>query len=209
MESIREIDELNILESEENRRSLPYEIYFGEMSLGNNEKEKRIELAKQLETVFLLVFALIDNMKYTEELAASFLQQKYEDTLSNFAEVDKSLKRYIHDISQDIVSTTIKNIDDEYYTSYDRAMFIAENETNTDANYLQYLEAVESGKTHKKWIDIRDKRERKTHLSVGGSIKTIDEPFLVGNSLMMYPKDSSLGAETKEIVNCRCSVIYL
>lgn len=205
----RELDELNNLEAAGNRRSLPYDIYFGEMSLNDESKEKRIELSRQLEAVFLLTFALIANMKYTEEQAVSYLQQRYEDTLANFSQVDRRLRNYVHRISQDIVNTTVKNIDNEYYTSYDRAVFIAENEANSDINYLEYIEAVKSGKTKKKWLDIRDKRERKTHIVVGGKIKPIDEPFEVGNSLMMYPKDSSLGADAGEIVNCRCSIEYL
>ena len=201
-------DELNILDAEDEYRSVPYEQYFSEMSLSNNEKEKRIELAKQLEDVILLVFMLIVNMKYTEDQAVHFLRGKYEDVLSNFSNVDMYLKGYIRDISHDIIHTTVKNIDDEYYTSYDRAVYIAENEANADMNYLQFVNAVKSGKSQKKWIDLRDGRERKTHKIVGGSVKPIDEPFEVGNSLMMYPKDRSLGAEAGEIVNCRCFVEY-
>ena len=208
MSNISRSDKLNILDSEDGYRSIPYGQYFGEMLLSDNEKEKRIELAEQLETVFLLVFTLIANEKYTEEKAIKFLQQKYTDTLSNFSKVDRYLKAYIHDISQDIIDATINNLDDKYYTSYDRAAFIAENEANSDMNYLQYVDAVEKGKSQKKWIDIRDGRERKTHRNVGGSVKPINEPFEVGNSLMMYPKDSSFGAEAGEIINCRCSIIY-
>lgn len=33
--------------------------------------------------------------------------------------------------------------------------------------------------------------------------------FLVGTSMMMFPKDDSLGASAKEIINCRCSVKYI
>lgn len=36
----------------------------------------------------------------------------------------------------------------------------------------------------------------------------IFEPFEVGNSLMMFPKDHSLGAQVKEIAGCRCSLKY-
>ena len=87
-------------------------------------------------------------------------------------------------------------------------MFIAENEANTDMNYLEYVKAVNDGKTKKKWIDMKDKRERKTHLKVGSMTIPIERPFPVGDSLMQFPKDFSLGADAKEIVNCRCSIQY-
>lgn len=57
-------------------------------------------------------------------------------------------------------------------------------------------------------MDIRDKKERETHLRVGRTIKPIEEPFVVGESLMQYPKDTSLGADSSEIVNCRCTIRY-
>lgn len=208
MAESREIDELNILSSGKNR-SIPYEQYFGEMSLGKEEKEKRIELARQLEAVFLATFMLIYKKNYTKDQTLDYLQRKYEDTMSNFSGIDKKLKSYIRDISQDIIDTTVENIDSDYYTSCDRAMLIAENETNSTMNYLQFEEAVKSGRKNKKWVDIRDDRERKSHLEIGGTVIPIKEPFRVGNSLMMYPKDSSLGADVGEIVNCRCSVMYL
>lgn len=205
----REIDELNILSQKDSYRSTPYEQYFGEMSLSKEEKERRIELAKQLEAVFLATFILIYKKNYTNNQALDYLQRKYEDTMSNFSGIDKKLKSYIRSISQDIIDTTVKNIDSDYYTSCDRAMFIAENEANSTMNYLQFEEAVKSGRKNKKWVDIRDNRERKSHLEIGGTVIPIKEPFRIGNSLMMYPKDSSLGADAGEIVNCRCSVMYL
>lgn len=206
MSKIREIDELNTIE---NARSIPYEQYFGEMELGEDEREQRIELARQLEAVFLLIFALIVNMHYEEKRAISFLKEKYRDTITNFSKLDPYLENYIDGISENIVGVTVKNNTDGYFTSYDRAVFIAENEANTCMNYLEFTEAIQNGKTMKQWIDIRDKRERGTHREVGGTAIPILEPFSVGKSLMMYPKDSSLGAEADEIVNCRCSIKYL
>lgn len=209
MAEIREIDELNILSPQNSYRSTPYEQYFGEMSLGKEEKERRVELARQLEAVFLATFMLIYKKNYTRDQVLDYLQRKYEDTMANFTEIDKKLKSYIRNISQDIIDTTMKNIDSDYYTSCDRAMLIAENEANSAMNYLQFEEAIRSGRTNKKWVDIRDNKERKSHLDIGGMVIPIKESFRVGNSLMLYPKDSSLGADAGEIVNCRCSVMYL
>ena len=57
-------------------------------------------------------------------------------------------------------------------------------------------------------MDIRDRKERKTHLKIGGEVIAIDKAFVVGKSLMMFPKDESLGADPEEIVNCRCTIKY-
>lgn len=209
---IREIDELGNIKSKidsfENPLSVPYSQYFGEMALSDNEKEKREELARQFENIFLVTFALIKTMRYTEEYMANRLHRDYLETVSNFSKPDDCLKDYVSGISQDIVGTTFRNIDSKYFTSVDRAMFIAENEANTDMNYLEYINAINDGKTRKKWIDMKDKRERKTHLKVGSMTLPIERPFTVGDSLMQFPKDFSLGADAKEIVNCRCSIIY-
>ena len=75
---------------------------------------------------------------------------------------------------------------------------------------LQYdLEAIAQGKTKKQWVAIMDKKTRSTHRSADGEIIGITEPFIVGGSLLMYPRDVSLGASSSEIVGCRCSVKYI
>lgn len=56
---------------------------------------------------------------------------------------------------------------------------------------------------------MKDQRVRKTHREVDGETIPIDEVFLVGESLMRFPKDTSLGASAEEIVNCRCVVKYI
>jgi hypothetical protein len=76
-------------------------------------------------------------------------------------------------------------------------------------NHQDFMDAIAAGFTLKKWVDIRDKRERKDHREVGGTIKPITEPFLVGDSVMDYPKDTSYGASASQIVNCRCSIKYM
>lgn len=59
--ALRYFDEVNefVNEEEWNPRSVPYSQYFGEMALSDNEKEKREELARQFENIFLVTLALI------------------------------------------------------------------------------------------------------------------------------------------------------
>ncbi len=53
-----------------------------------------------------------------------------------------------------------------------------------------------------------DKRTRDTHAEVDGTTLPIAEPFMVGDSFMLFPGDTSLDPSPEEIVNCRCHVEY-
>jgi hypothetical protein len=209
-------------ELEQKLRSVPYDKYFGEMGLAEEDKNKRIKLAKDLENALLFLFALISTVReydYTDiSIVVLSFTNRYREALSENLEISEDLESYITLFATQIIDTTYNHLDDDadgektdssnYYLSNDRAMYVAENESNTIWNNEEYAQAKRQGKTKKKWIDIRDKRERKTHLRVGGTVKPIDEPFIVGNSLMQFPKDDSLNAEDKEIINCRCTIRY-
>lgn len=61
---------------------------------------------------------------------------------------------------------------------------------------------------YKYWITALDERVRDSH-RIHGQTRRIDEPFeLVSGALLMYPGDTSLGADVSEIINCRCVVGY-
>lgn len=218
MSKIASYDELNVRELG-NRRSEPYKEYFSKMSISDKEKQERIAFSEQMEEVVLYILALIETTIESGETKREYIQtqfyDKYLDVIASYMLIDTYIKQYAVDITKQIIDTTFerlssedKNITDDYYLSNDRAMFISECEANSILNYRQYSKAVKSGKTKKKWIDVGDKRERKTHLEVGGTTLSIGEPFSVGDSLLQFPKDTSLGASADEIVNCRCSIQY-
>lgn len=215
--SVSSYDELNIRPN--NRRSEPYKEYFSKMSISDKEKQERIAFSEQMEEVVLYILALIETTIESGETKREYIQtqfyDKYLDVIASYMLIDTYIKQYANDITKQIIDITFerlssedKSITDDYYLSNDRAMFISECEANSILNYRQYSKAVKSGKTKKKWIDVGDKRERKTHLEVGGTILPIDEPFSVGDSLLQFPTDTSLGASADEIVNCRCSIQY-
>lgn len=58
------------------------------------------------------------------------------------------------------------------------------------------------------WVTMKDSHVRKTHMAVDNKKISIFDTFKVGNSEMMFPKDQSLGAATKEITGCRCTLRY-
>lgn len=218
--SVSSYDELNIRPN--NRRSEPYKEYFSKMSISDKEKQERIAFSEQMEEVVLYILALIETTIESGETNREYIQtqfyDKYLDVVLGYMLIDSYIKEYVLETSKQIIGTTFSHIvekhpdseqaTDDYYLSNDRAMFISECEANSILNYRQYSKAVKAGKTKKTWIDVGDKRERKTHLEVGGITIPINEPFSVGDSLLMFPTDHSLGASTDEIVNCRCSIQY-
>jgi hypothetical protein len=215
--SVSSYDELNIRPN--NRRNEPYKEYFSKMSISDKEKQERIAFSEKMEEVVLYILALIETTIESGETKREYIQtqfyDKYLDVIASYMLIDTYIKQYATDITKQIIDITFerlssedKSITDDYYLSNDRAMFISECEANSMLNYRQYSKAVKSGKTKKKWIDVGDKRERKTHLEVGGTTLPIGEPFSVGDSLLQFPKDTSLGASADEIVNCRCSIQY-
>lgn len=193
-------------------KSLPFEQYFGEMHLSETEKKLRIELAKKLETEFWFIFDILSYYLAAGIEDIGFISEKastlYKQAIFDYVVLDKELETYVDKICKDIIEVTYKHKDDNYYTSDDRARYIAENESNTVMNYEQLQEALASGKTKKTWFSVKDNNVRDTHVLVDGETKPISEPFIVGGSKLMYPKDTSLGASLTEIINCRCSVQY-
>ncbi len=203
-------DELNKLVGK--NRSDPYETYFGEMDLSEEEAKKRIALAEKLEDGFLFTLALLFTMKQYNSVNYERIRNEFEKNylkaVTGTIIVDDYIKQYIRNFSYDIIDSTKAHTNDMYYYSSDRAIFMAENESLTCWNHQDFSDAMKSGKRKKQWMDVRDKKERETHLQVGRTIKSIEEPFLVGDSLMQYPKDTSFGASSSEIVNCRCVIRY-
>lgn len=204
-----DIDELN---AQKKKRSLPYKQYFGEMDITDDDKKERINLAEKLEEMMLFLFSLISTMNEYSYNDVDLLKEQIESAYLQATKeyIDDSYSReYIQEFSKNVVDTTIENIDKEYYTSQDRAMYVAENEANTFLNYCDYKKAIEQGKTHKQWITMHDNRVRHTHAEVNGEVIGIDDVFLVGTSMMLYPKDESYLADPQEIINCRCSLKYV
>lgn len=210
-------------------RSLPYEQFFGEMGITKEQKEKRIEFAKALESEIIFLLSLIISMQQSgyidKAYAESVITQGYTRVVEKSVDVDAYLTGYIERFSKDVVSTTLehiynaietaqnasestKNNADSYYISTDRSRLIAENEANTVYNYKEYTEAIKSGKRTHTWHTMKDYRVRNSHQEVDGIVLPIDEAFAVGDSMMMFPRDTSFGASTEEIVGCRCWNTY-
>lgn len=91
-----------------------------------------------------------------------------------------------------------------------RARRIARTETHTAANIGQY-EAAQASPLQfmKEWLATEDSRTRPDHAEANGQQVGLDEHFLIGPDKirMMYPGDPT--APPGQIINCRCTVLYL
>lgn len=227
MADLQSFDNINILK----RRSLPYDEYYGDMQLTSEQKKKRRELALILEDYIMIFFDVI-YMGYMQDIsneivAKQDLTYNLYETLSDkgFFESEDELDKYIADTVNNAYTSTQDNLvnhfDDydytgngPYWVSEDRAMFVAENEANTLFNSKEYVEAKANGYTHKIWMAYPDDRVRPTHIDVDGAKIPIGSYFDVGRARMLYPKDVtselSTGADCpEEVINCRCTVIYV
>lgn len=60
----------------------------------------------------------------------------------------------------------------------------------------------------KVWHTILDDRERPAHHDANKQRVPLNEPFVVGDELLDYPGDTSMGATLGNIINCRCTLTY-
>ena len=203
-------DELNDLVA--NKRSMSFEQFFGEMDLSDEEIQQRIELAEKLEDGFLFVLALLFTMQQYNAVNWERARQEYESrylsALAGYVTITPYIRQYVRDMSYDIMDSTKKHQAEYYYYSPDRGKFMAECESNTTRSYQCNEDAIAQGKTMKRWLTMGDKRVRATHKEVGGTLKPIGEPFYVGGSLMMFPRDTRYSPPNSLVCGCRCSIIY-
>lgn len=64
----------------------------------------------------------------------------------------------------------------------------------------------EDAPAFKQWQATYDDRTRETHADADGQIVPLDQPFTVGDDLLMYPGDPS--GSDGETINCRCTILY-
>lgn len=206
----REFDELSALTPYS--RSLPFSEYFGEMDLSEEEKQKRIEAAEDLDDFLMYLFALITLMAASGSVDKNYIalqiKERYTAVVGRYMVVDEYLDSYILDFTDTFIQTTFDSIDDEWYLSADRARFIAENESNNVFSHDEYIKAVRDGKTQKRWITMRDTRVRHSHKLLDNKTLDISEQFVVGNSLMNFPRDESYTPNPSQVIACRCSIKY-
>ena len=210
--SFDELNKLYAREKDGDLRSMPFEQFFGEMGISQEQKDKRIDTAEDVK-VFMLIalqemYYEMHEDAYGEYNPSETIRSGYRSLLDRLAIPLTAMFAALHadELAAEIVSATMNHPDDPYFFSEDRATLIAENEANSIWNDSEFQNAILTGKKHKTWVAIKDKRTRETHRAVDGTTLRIDEYFSVGEAMLLYPRMSCEYPE--EVVNCRCTLIY-
>ena len=206
-----DFDELNDLVGY--KRSMPFNIYFGEMQISPEQRKKRIDLAERFEEGFIDVLAWVFYTQQSRTLSEAEVKGRikgvFETALGSDVMRLSETDRMIDTLSKEMARTTVKRgKKDPFFVSADRARLVSEDSANHFENYNDFSVAKRRGYRWKIWNTILDGRERFTHNLADGQMQEIDMPFEVGTSLLMFPHDDSLGADPSELINCRCSLSY-
>lgn len=216
-------DSLNNLTTEDNELiQKQIREYFEEMELPEEEIEKRIGFATDIEKAFRNLFILMlgadmlgNDISSKSSDYADYVYRRVQDKMVEYDYSKQSgyeaygyVEQYEKQRCKEIVDTTILHRADSFYLSTAHSIAIAEDETNAIANYDMEQRAIAQGYTMKTWVTMRDKKVRHTHELCDGKTINIFKAFDVGNYQMMFPCDHSLGASMKEIANCRCVIEY-
>jgi len=120
--------------------------------------------------------------------------------------------------SAELQATIAENAADKFRRGINaRAELIATTETQNAAEGTKDIEVTTVARSPevegvevitKEWETVIDGLERETHYDANGQTVNHTDAFLVGDSALLYAGDTSLGAELKEVVNCRCSIKY-
>lgn len=91
-----------------------------------------------------------------------------------------------------------------------RAERIAHTEVHAASNYGSLTAAQESGQRLAKiWVNTPDNRVRDEHVEAGGQKQPLNAAFIIDGERLMHPGDSSLGASSHLVVNCRCYLFFV
>lgn len=207
--TVMTFDELNQLVPKQN---IPMEQYFGEMGLTNEQERKRLDLAERLEEEFIDILAWVFYTAQNRAVSESVVEERFREALLNSTDAEvmnlSRTEEIIDTVAKEVAKTTVDRRNTPFFLSEERAYLLAEDNANTLFNYYDFEQALSQNKSMKQWFTILDGRERQTHNLADGMIAVVEQPFEVGDSLLMFPKDTSLGASPEEIIGCRCSVRY-
>ena len=210
------IDELNILggNTENSSDSFDYHDfilhYFDPMQISERQKKKRIEAAEEIFDAILLFFMWCENApeRVEEENTVRSFENMYKEVIFQYSEPDDYLDKYVTLFMNNLIRVTLEHPGEEYFTSVERAANVAANESNQVIGHKEFEDAKLLGYTKKVWRTELDERVRPSHQLMEGVTLPIDDLFVVGESLMLFPKDLTYNPDPREIVNCRCVLEY-
>lgn len=213
------IDELNVPKE---YKPIDIDEYFDEIEdMDEDQKQERKDLAKDFRDILMLILMLIladfkAGNPIDEELYYAITKSRMMEAVDKrMPSITESLyiriERYIDTNVRQIVDSTIRNYDKPYFFTEERAVSIAVDDSMASVNLEELNEAIKAGYKYKVWVTMHDKKVRDSHNLADGQKVEINKPFKVGRCLMDAPmvfNEESEYQDAKEIVNCRCFLIF-
>lgn len=199
---MRKIDEFQNLYGWE--AEIDIDEFYDAMDISEEQKEKRKDLADELFFFLANLFVLAD---ITQDVVVCewYLRSNLTDLVIKYGKYDSFTLQYIDKFTEEYIGSTFQ--EGEYWTSYDRALIGALNESNSILNYGELADAIEAGYTKKTWKAELDRKTRKDHRNMSGKTIDIEENFKFPDCEMMFPHDEVNGSP-EQLVNCRCSLSF-
>ena len=184
--------------------------YYSIMEIPQSEKDKRVSLGNFLYDAFLYVFLLMrTEAKIKGIIDKDYYIRSLEGRITDVLD-DNGIpyeENYIPTLAKEVIETTARHLDEDYYFSQERALLVAQNESSTIYNTIDYMDAKTQGKKYKRWVAELDNATRPWHVDVDGTKIPIDDMFQVGTDSMRFPHDYANGSP-ENLVNCRCTCLY-
>lgn len=204
------------------RELIDIDEYFDEIEyLDEEQKEERKDLANEFRDILMLLFMLmLGDLRAGNEINEGFYlslgKSRFMDAVDRLMpsitiDIYTQIENYIHQNLTYVIESTVRNQGDSYFFTEIRATAIAVDDSMASYNLDELEEAIKAGYTHKIWKSMEDNKVRKTHQAVDGKKVEIRKPFHVGRCLMQAPMifdENSPFQDAKEIINCRCCLIY-
>lgn len=185
-----------------------YEEYFSAVDVPQIERDKRVQLAEDIDDSYDGLFDLITIMVLMNEpIDREYLYGYLGTRIADIGDGSVYLNEYADMVAREVIDTTLDHEGEEWFTSEDRKLLLAAGDAQTIGNYEQLEKAIKDGKTHKTWRSELLKTTRKEHSEMHGKTIPIMEMFQFSDCEMAFPHDVVNGT-AKQIANCRCSLVF-
>jgi hypothetical protein len=145
----------------------------------------------------------------TRSIHVSTVKPAAASLLDNLAEKYRQIinasKVVLDEFSEEFIDRALETLDDYSQLTYSETVKTGSRKITKEVS-LNSARAVERlakkiKEQLKAWITMSDNKVRQSHRNANGQTVPDSQPFSVGESLLMYADDPSLGAEVKELAN--------
>lgn len=157
--------------------------------------------------------------QYIKQRSAQMSKEILTTTQNNLAESYVFVERFARDNNLNLTTDETNSMAmDNFQTRLrNRSTTIAITETQNVYESTKQEEAagvnerlIRQGKNmQKRWIATLDSRTRVAHAQAHGQRVPLKSLYTIGSDLMEYPGDTSHGASLGNVINCRCSSMFV